>query len=276
MEKDKRIIDLGRLTGKVLVFGGIYSNLQALERMMEIAEEMEIPPSQVIYTGDLPGYCAEPEKCIRLVRAWGIHCIAGNVEIQLGEALDDCGCSFEEGSRCDTLAKEWYPYVQAHTSADSISWMAGLPHHLRFGYAGRRAFVLHGSWFETSEFIFRSTPWEVKQANFEATGSDLILAGHSGLPFPDARDGKLWLNAGAIGMPANDGTTRVWYAVLDDADGFSFSINSFSYDHGKAARRMRGFGLPEEYALTLETGLWDNMDILPEAERTQQGLPLPF
>ncbi|MGY6559146.1 MAG: hypothetical protein ACXIT9_07660 [Nitritalea sp.] len=31
---------------------------------------------------------------------------------------------------------------------------------------------------------------------------------------------------------------------------------------------------PEAYALTLSTGIWDNCDILPEAEARQQGCSL--
>lgn len=263
-----------QITGKMLVFGGVYSNLPALEKLMEIAAAQNIPASNIICTGDVVGYCAQPDECIKLIQSWGIHCISGNVEIQLREDLEDCGCSFEEGSRCDTLSKEWYPYAQIHTSPESLEWMGTLPDHLRFEFAGKQAFVVHGSWFETSEFIFRSTPWATKQRNFEATESNLILGGHCGLPFSDIQNGHTWLNAGVIGMPANNGDTRVWYAILDDTDGFSFSHQSFDYDHSTAARRMRDAELPSAYALTLETGLWDNMDILPEAERAEQGKEL--
>ena len=46
---------------------------------------------------------------------------------------------------------------------------------------------------------------------------------------------------------------------------------SYSYDHLTAARLMRETRLPQPYALTLETGLWDNCEILPEAETAAQG-----
>jgi predicted phosphodiesterase len=273
---NKNIKDLGRITGKILVFGGVYSNLPSLKKLMAIAKEQNISSSNIICTGDVVGYCAQPDECAQLIQSWGIHCISGNVEIQLREDLQDCGCSFEEGSRCDTLSKEWYPFAQMNTSPDSLDWMSTLPDHLRFEYAGKKALVLHGSWFETAEFIFRSTPWATKQRNFEATQANLILAGHCGLPFSDSQNDHLWLNAGVIGMPANDGDAQVWYAILDDKDDFSYSHHSFRYDHTLAASLMRKNGLPDAYALTLEMGLWDNMDILPEAEREERGNPIFF
>jgi predicted phosphodiesterase len=58
----------------------------------------------------------------------------------------------------------------------------------------KKVTVVHGSYFNTSEFIFKSTVWEDIVANFKATDSDVIIAGHCGLPFNKTQDGLLWLN----------------------------------------------------------------------------------
>jgi len=264
--------DIGELQGKVLVFGGVYSNLQALEKLMEIADYLHIPPGNIICTGDVVGYCAEPEASVQAIKHWGIHTIAGNVEIQLRERSDDCGCNFNEGSRCDLFSRRWYPFAQSHLSEDSLQWMEQLPDHLRFKYGKTKAYVLHGSYFDTSEFIFRSTAWEKKRANFEAVQADMILGGHCGLPFHHNQDGLSWLNAGVIGMPANDGTTRVWYMLLDLENGEPvFQHQHFEYDFVRAKLLMEQFKLPREYSKTLETGIWDNCEILPEEEASLQG-----
>ena len=73
-------------------------------------------------------------------------------------------------------------------------------------------------------------------------------------------------------MPANDGTPRVWYLLLDDTDGrFSYTFHAFTYDNGRAHELMQANGLPESYANTLLTGIWDNCEILPAAEKALQG-----
>lgn len=103
----------------------------------------------------------------------------------------------------------------------------------------------------------------------------MILAGHAGLPFADLREKYSWLNAGVIGMPANDGTPRTWYLLLDDTGGkLSYSLKSFTYDNTLANRLMLEKGLPDAYANTLLTGIWDNCEILPEAEKRMQGVAL--
>lgn len=267
--------NIGELDGNLLVFGGVYSNLQALESLYDLANALQIPPSNILCTGDVVGYCAQPEECVSMVREWGIQVIAGNVERQLGSGETDCGCNFDNGSRCDLYARQWYPFAQSKLSENALSWMRTLPDHMAFSYNQKKCQMIHGSYFNTAEFIFRSTPWSVKQANFEAANVDIILAGHCGLPFQHIENGKYWLNAGVIGMPANDGTTRVWCMKLDACqDGVNVQFIPLFYNFNSAATLMEQNQLPCAYTETLRTGLWDNCDILPEEETSLQGVNL--
>ena len=263
--------NIGNLSCKVLLFGGVYSNFQALKKLISIAKIEGIPAENCICTGDLVGYCSQPEETVSLFREWGARSITGNVEIQLAEGKDDCGCDFREGSRCDNFSQTWFPYAKGHLSADSIEWMKNLPRNIEFEFAGKRITVVHGSMEHVSEFIFKSTPWSVKEAVFKATNSDMIIAGHCGLPFHDIQDDKIWLNPGVIGMPANDGTPKVWYAILDKNEKHLFKHFSFKYNHKLTSELMLKNFLPEEYARTIITGIWDNTEILPERETGLQG-----
>ena len=270
------IKDIGELQGKLLVFGGCYSNLQALEKLQSIAMDLNIPAANILCSGDVIGYCAQPEATVKMVRDWGIHCILGNVEIQLRDGAADCGCDFVEGGRCNVFSANWYPFAQQKISLESRSWMEKLPDFIRFSYAGQRVLLLHGGYDVTAAYVFASTPWPVKADQLARSESDVILAGHSGLPFSQQQAGQAWLNPGVIGMPANDSTTKVWYMLLETAPNgqLAYSHHCFSYDHVAAAMHMRKAQLPLPYAQTLETGLWDNTEILPKAETLFQGLPL--
>ncbi len=274
---DQILKHAGNIRGPVLVFGGVYSNLQALEALYQEAESRNIPASNIFCTGDIVAYCAQPLECIRFIQKWGIHCIAGNVEINLYQGDDDCGCNFSEGGRCDTFSRQWFPFLKDQVTEKEMEWMRYLPHFLEFNYSGKKFFVLHGSYHNTSEFIFRSSPWEVKERSFRAAKADVILSGHCGLPFYHQKDQKLWLNAGVIGMPANDGTPRVWYALLnDEGQDLDFQILPLTYDYQQAARLMENKPLPQTYRNTLTSGIWDNCEILPKEEADDQGLEIKF
>ena len=272
-----RIQDLGALTGPVLLFGGAYSNLEALRAVRREAELRGIAADHVICTGDTPGYCSDPELTLSETKEWGVHAIAGNVETNLVDGSDVCGCGFGDGSRCDMFARLWYAYASEHVTSANLEYMAALPDVLRFHYADRAVAVVHGSPRRQAEFVWRSTDTATKAAFFAETDTDVIIGGHCGLPFaePIGHD-KLWLNPGVIGMPANDGTPRTWFMVLDDAEGnLTYTFHPLTYDHATAKSKMvDDRRLPVSYAATLSTGIWDNTEIMPVEEERQAGIPL--
>ena len=276
---------LGALTGPVLIFGGAYSNFDALRALRKEAELRGIPPENVVCCGDTPGYCAEPQECLDLIEDWGIHAIAGNVETNLVNGTDDCGCGFGDGSRCDMFAKLWYTYAAKNVSPKGLDYMAQLPDILRFEYAGKKVAVLHGAPRNQSEFVWRSTDTALKAQFCADAGAEVVVGGHCGLPFAEylnddnrqpTTDNLLWLNAGVIGMPANDGTPRTWFLILnDEAGNFDFDFHPLTYDHRAAkAKMIDDRRLPVAYAATLTTGIWDNTEIMPPAEEKREGIPL--
>jgi predicted phosphodiesterase len=261
----------------LLFFGGPYGNLQALTALRDVAEGLGLSPSSIVCTGDAVAYCAQPSETVEAIRSWGIQVVAGNVELQLANEAGDCGCNFIKGSVCDRLSEQWFAFANSRITYEQRDWMRALPPTRTVRIGDRKIGVVHGSHANVSEFLFRSSPWEKKRPNFASLECDIIVGGHCGIPFIEHREDKLWVNAGVIGMPANDGTRRGWYLlVTEHEDDLQFSLRSFDYDSEQAARLMDEQGLPCEYASTLRTGLWCSMDNLPAEERASQGIPLSF
>jgi predicted phosphodiesterase len=270
MEKKTSPIDI--IGTKLLVFGGVYSNLQALEAIQEFAQTNHFSKDQIICTGDLVAYCAQPEECVQTIIDWEIQCISGNVEIQICSESDDCGCNFNDGSRCDLFSRQWFPFAKENLTIKSIKWMSELPEFLSFNFAGKRFAVVHGTAEKTAGYIFKSTPWNEKKLILDQLNAEVVLAGHCGLPFVSQKKGLAWLNAGVIGMPANDGTDRVWCMSLEDTpEHIKVQFHSLEYEMHETSSRMRENHLPSEYAKTLLTGIWDSNEILPEQESKNQG-----
>jgi predicted phosphodiesterase len=272
MSRTAAELDLGERRGPVLIFGGPYSNLQASQEMLAIAKTHNIPAGNLICTGDVVAYCAEPEATVALMRQAGVISVMGNCEESFGFGQDDCGCGFAPGTACDVASKTWYAHASAVLSEASRAWMRSCPRSLRFSLNGHSFRVIHGALDEISRFIFASDAAAIKWRQLNQIGEDVIVAGHCGLPFVEPLGERLWLNPGVIGVPANDGTTRVWYGLLQCVgNDIKIELKSFSYDHNLAARRMRATGLPPGYATALTTGLWPAMDVLPKAEIARAG-----
>lgn len=261
--------------GPVLLFGGCYSNLEATRALLAAARRHGIPSERLICTGDVVAYGADPRACVELIRMHGITTVMGNCEEQLAAGATDCGCGFTPGSSCDRLAASWFAYADRHLDAGARRWMANLPRRVDLVIGGRRLAVVHGTPSRINRFIFGSDPDPMLTAEIGATGCDGVIAGHSGIGFTRRLGASLWHNAGAIGMPANDGTPRGWYSIIRaTASGLEVDLHPLAYDHRAAARAMRRAGLPTEYAETLESGVWPSLDILPHAERAATATPL--
>ncbi len=260
----------------VLVFGGPYSNLQATEAVLAEAARRRIPANRVICTGDLAAYCAQPMETIDLVRRSGMHVVMGNCDAQLAEGADDCGCGFPGGTACDRLSASWYAFARKKIRPDQQAWLATFPDRIDLLVSGLRLAVVHGSVSQMNAFVFAGSEVTEKREELALSGADGVIGGHCGLPFSALVDGKPWLNAGVVGMPANDGTQRVWFMVITPRGEGAIDIAHvpLSYDVETAANAMRQAGLPAEYRLGMTRGLWPSLDILPETERMATGTAL--
>jgi predicted phosphodiesterase len=267
--------DLGPLDGPVLVFGGAYGNLEATQALFEAARAMRIPPERIICTGDLAAYCGDPRETVETIRAEDVAVVMGNCEESLSLGADDCGCGFTEGSVCAALSSNWYSFCAAELDADAKAWMGTLPRRIRFVVGGARLCAVHGAVSRINSYVFASTPAGEKAVEIAAAGADGIVGGHAGLPFTQTTAGRLWHNAGVIGMPANDGTNRVWYGVLRPVGrGIEVDLMALEYDFETARRKMIVRGLPAGYANALRTGLWPSLEILTAPERRASGLAI--
>lgn len=262
-------LNLGTITGPMLVFGGPYSNLAALGTMKQKAKELQIPAENTICTGDVVAYCAQAQETIDLIRDWGIHVVQGNCEDSLANDKEDCSCGFDEESACDLASKQWFEFARKAVREESKRWMATLPTSLSFSYNSKPFHVLHGGIEQQNQFIFESSSVKEKHRQLDSVGARVMIGGHCGIPFGQKLDtNKYWLNAGVIGMPANDGNSGTWYMTLTKSENnISAAWHSLHYDAGKTAAAMNKHDLCPGYAQALVSGVWPSLDILPQAER---------
>lgn len=257
------------------VFGGVYGNLQALRELLR--KESNIPPEMFVCTGDLAAYCADGAAVCKTVRRTlsAAVVVRGNCERAIAADEDDCGCGFAPGTVCGRLSAAWHAHAKKTVGAAEKSWFGELPARRIINFAGFRLAVVHADAETDNRFIFPSTPAAEKRRALKKLGVDGVIAGHSGIPFTQRIGGGLWHNSGALGMPANDGTPRVWYSRWTArADGVEIEHLALEYDAAAAQKAITRAGLPPEYGESLCTGIWPGNDILPPKEKKAQGAAL--
>lgn len=256
--------ELGELRGEITVFGGPYSNFQALEALLSRAR------GTLICTGDLVAYCGSPIAVIEKIRRSDVHLIAGNCEIQLAQRALDCGCGFEDGTTCDRLSAAWYGFANLQVDAQARDWMGQLPDILSFSHCGKRVAVVHGGVTDVARFLWSTSTDAEFNEELEAIRAlcgavDIVIAGHSGIAFEREIGGVTWVNAGVIGMPPHDGTALTEFLRIS-ATGQRV-IKRLSYDVATARAEMIKAGLTQGYHDALQSGTWPSEDVLPQALR---------
>lgn len=249
----------------IALFGGIYNNYLALDAV--VADAQRRGAGAIYFLGDVGGFGPYPDRSVARLRELPVLSMAGNYDISIGNNLHDCGCGYTD-PRDNHFAQISYDYTLRHTSAANRAWLAALPEQRRITFGGRTLLLVHGSPRRVNEFLWQSTtPSNFIQHLCAQYQADLICCTHTGLHWERRLpDGRGVINVGAIGRPANDGRTCVWYALLH-ADGTTEFV-PVDYDHARLAREMDAEGLPIEFSATIRTGWWTTcLEILPPKER---------
>ncbi|MBM9506256.1 radical SAM protein [Actinacidiphila acididurans] len=253
---------------RIAVSGGPYGNPYALAAF--VADARARGCERLYCLGDLGGFGAEVDALWPILTEHQVTCVAGNYDVAIARGDTDCGCGYRDPLD-NHYAQIVYDHTLATTGRDFAAWMGELPTERRETLGGLDVHFVHGSPLALNDFWWQSLPDDEHRAKAAASGADVVLCTHSGLPWQRRVDDTLVVNVGVLGKPANDGRTNVWYAVLDVDDGRATAeLVPLDYDFRAQAASMRAAGLPETFVETIETGWWTTcLEILPPAERSR-------
>jgi len=285
---------------RVALFGGIYNNHLALASA--IAHARRRGAEQLFCLGDLGAFGPNPDKVFPLLIDAGVQTLQGNYDHSIGNDLADCQCGYTDPAD-NYYARLSYQYTYRKTSPRWRPWLKALPTSIRFqlqgplsavrgplpdtadhgqrttdssnpqpatGNACLNVLCCHGSPRKTNEFLWESTtPTHLLEQFADTYAADILIATHTGLPWMRRLSrNRLFINCGVLGRPANDGTPRVGYTLLDAAHPDLAQYIPLDYDHEALAAEMQAEHLPDPFIDTIRTGWWSTcLEILPEKER---------
>ncbi len=248
---------------RIAIISDIHANLPALEACL--ADIERVHPDAIYCLGDLVGYNVWPNEVIESIRSHRIPTIAGNYDVGIGLASDDCGCAYTSELERQ-LGKQSIAYTNAAVTDAHRAYLRGLPAHMSIEYRLRsgvlyRLLMVHGSPRRVNEYLFADRSDESLQRILDAAGADVLLCGHTHIPYhrildsPD-RQRRHVINTGSVGKP-HDGDPRASYVLIsldESTDGrldLSVEIRRVSYDIERAARAIEQSPLPDAYAQML-------------------------
>ncbi len=255
---------------RLAFFGGVYNNARALAAAVDDARRWGADSLHAL--GDFGGFGPHPDRVFPILVESGVLPIQGNYEESLSSGATDCHCGYTD-PRDNRFAQISYDYTNAHTTDVWKEWMGTLPKTRRLEVDGRRVLLVHGSPRKINEFLWESTsPVPFLEKLLTDHDADVLVCTHTGLHWHRRLpSGRLVVNAGVLGRPANDGRPNVWYARLTfrrAPRAVEVEHVPVHYDHEALAREMEAERLPGEFVETIRTGWWTScLEILPAKER---------
>lgn len=243
------------MTTKLAIFSDIHANLPAME---VVAAHIKQGGYDGVYClGDLGGYASQPNEVQAIIEGMGCPTILGNYDEGVGFNKDSCGCNYVKPFDIE-MSDLSFSWTLRNTTDESKAWLRTLPRELRLEVEGWPVLLCHGSPASTTEYLFetRSDAYLQKfvRGGRNDAHADIIVFGHTHVPYHRALDGVDFINTGSVGRP-KDGDPRAGYCVLTlDGDSVSVEQVRLAYDVELACSRLVAAGLPDYFAEYLRTG----------------------
>lgn len=235
---------------RIAILSDIHANIHALDAVWADIEPLQ--PDRIYCLGDLVGYGAFPNEVVDFIRSRGIPTVMGNYDEGVGFDLHDCGCVYKDPEE-DLKGKLSLMWSREQTTPDNKQYLQSLPIQIRDEDRKPSMLLVHGSPRRINEYLYEDRPDATFVRISKLAGTNVVLFGHTHLPYQKKVSGTLFINAGSVGKP-KDGDVRAGYVFLTMKRRVKVEIKKVSYDVSAAAQAVRASELPDHFADLLETG----------------------
>ena len=238
---------------KYAIFGDIHANLEAFEAVLADAEQQGC--TDYVCTGDIVGYAADPNECLRIVRDMNCPVVKGNhdEEAILNTSLEGL----------NPLAKQAMEWTRAQLNEDERDFLT----NMKLVRQVADFTIVHATLDTAGSWTYVTNKFDA-MASFSYQFTQLCFYGHTHTPRIYVRGDsiepleemevnlemgrKYFINVGSTGQP-RDGDWRASYAVYD-AENQNVEIRRLDYNIRKAQDKIIDAGLPEMLAHRLSLG----------------------
>jgi len=199
---------------KILIISDVHGNAEALNALHESYDELWV-------LGDLVTYGPEPTEVVQHLREQASLIVRGNHDHAVGYDVDPrCSPPFR------AMAEATRQHAMKVLSDDDKRFLRDLPLTASVERDGQRLFLCH------------ATP----------SDPDIILVGHTHLPFVKRFGTRTVVNPGSLGQP-KDGGPEASYAVWEDG---AVTLRKVAYPVDRTVAKMKELALPAGIAVDLE------------------------
>lgn len=226
---------------KILILSDIHGNLDAFKAIRETHDELWV-------LGDIVNYGPQPKETLEAVMATASVIIQGNHDHAVGHDDDTrWSTGFKE------VAEVTRRFTSAQLDAQQKAWLRSLPLNAQLEREGTIFYLTHATPSDPRYGRLNPDSWEWA-VELERINADVLLVGHSHVPFVRRIGDRVIVNPGSVGQPRS-GDAHASYAIWQDG---VFTLRMTPYPVAATIERLRLVGFPhpieQNLVSTLRTG----------------------
>lgn len=236
---------------KISILGDIHGNIEALKKAYTSALLNNV--DRICHLGDLGGYAPFVNEVVDFLVENHVEGVQGNYDDAVANNHEHCGCKYEDPVQAE-MASQSFEWTKAHASEKSKKYMKNLPFEIAFEAGGRRVKIFHATPLKNNLYWHNDRDDEFFMQMAKKADADVMIYGHTHIPYRRNINGKVFINAGSVGKP-KDGDTRTCVCLIDiNAGEVRTDFLRIPYDVDKIAEAIITSGLPPYFADKLRSG----------------------
>ncbi|MGX4599046.1 metallophosphoesterase family protein [Faecalimicrobium sp. JNUCC 81] len=243
---------------KIAVISDIHSNIYALNEVLLDIEKRNI--DMTVCTGDLVGYGTRPNEVIETLKREKILTIMGNYDEAIGNSKIVCGCDYPDPKDAEKAGLSIH-FTGKETTIENKVFLRNLPQEVIFTFNNKTIRFVHGSTRLINEYLKENSK-EADEVMSELV-EDILVCGHTHIPYAKFYGDKLLVNAGSVGKPKTN-NPNANYVIIDIKNEDELSkphssveveIIEVEYNFEKLAKEIeKNEILPNDFARLIREG----------------------
>lgn len=213
---------------KVAVIGDVHSNVYALESVLLDIKCRDI--DCILGTGDLVGYLPYPNEVVELFRKHNILSVQGNHDALIGNDHAVTNSMLIGLEEKELQANASRLYTNKTITDENRKYLKYLTKSIRMDIAGKNIAIVHGSPSSQNEYMYNEEEVLLKWS--EKMNEEILICGHTHIPYVNYIGEKVFINAGSVGKPKH-GNGNATYVVLDVKEKVHCEIIEVPYEKDK-------------------------------------------
>ena len=229
---------------RLLIVSDIHANPWALDAVLRDAGSFD----HVLFLGDAVNYGPDPRSAITALRRLDAIGVRGNHDHAVAYGADPRASAAKQA-----FALSMRDWTRARLDESELTWLTGLPLQMTWECWGTRIAMCHATPHDPL-FDYRFVPEIPDSLVAEIVGgvdADVLLLGHTHMPFSRVFGTMTIVNPGSVGQPL-DGDPRAAYALWNDGE---MRLRRAAYDVEAAVHALRTAAIPNVGRLALMESL---------------------